>query len=123
MVTKTDNLRMVKYEGKTYCISELPWDVPVISFSVTREGECCSFYWAKRWQKTLEVMEAMAGAVKQDVKYGMFYPSSGFIYGYTHLNNKKVLELIEYLGLHIEEVDRDGEPWIRWYISAEELRR
>ena len=119
---KLNNLRMVKFEGTTYCISELAWDVPVISFSVTPEGECCSFYWGKRWQDRIEVMEAMAGAVKQDVKNG-FNPTSGFIFGHTHPENKVVLNMLQNLGLSFEEVEKDGEPWIRWFISVENMRR
>lgn len=116
-----NNLKLVKFEGTTLLVSELPWDVPVVSFTVTEDGECCGFWWSPRWRDNLIVMQAMAGAVKQAVQDGL-KPKSGFVYGYTHPDNVKVLELVNKLGLPMEDAEKDGQIWKRWFISVEQLK-
>jgi hypothetical protein len=67
------------------------------------------------------LLKTKLSVIRKAIVSGVFNPSSGYIFGLIHPDNQKEIDYYKKVGTHMDEVEIEGQKWIRSYIHVTEF--
>ena len=108
-------------KGTVISVCSLPFYQPIDSVTILSTGEMQNRIRDSKFNGNKELAKLWFGRVKSGILNGIIPVSSGFLYGFIHPDNKPAMDEVKYLGFHIENIMRNGESLVRFYLSIDEI--
>jgi hypothetical protein len=96
-------------------------DEPIASTCYLATGEHRGEWRKEKFRESKGLLETRLNVIKKAIAVGILNPSTGYLYGMIHPNNKASIKFFQNMGVHTDEVEVDGKKWIRAWVHVTEM--